>query len=263
MSKIGTIESVWRYPVKSMRGEERDEIFVGFAGVYGDRLFAFRSSANRVGFPFLNAGEQRALFRCQPRFRHPEKSVAPYNLAEAERISPGATPLYPDPADLMIDIETPHGQVYAIDDPALIDLLRAGMGDQHEVTLLRSERALTDCRPLSLFSVQTVRQLAAEIGTPIDQRRFRANVYLDLTSGEGFAEDQLVHRSLRIGDKAVVSVVERDPRCSIITLDPETGEKTPAILKAVAQKHDGGAGIYAAVLIEGMVRRGDAVELLD
>jgi len=60
-----------------------------------------------------------------------------------------------------------------------------------------------------------------------------------------------------------VSVVERDPRCMMITLDPDTAEKTPAILKQVAQAHEGMAGVYGAVLVEGTIRKGDAVELLD
>ena len=38
MAIIGKVESLWRYPVKSMRGEELSEAFVGFAGIYGDRL---------------------------------------------------------------------------------------------------------------------------------------------------------------------------------------------------------------------------------
>lgn len=45
MRIIGTVESLWRYPVKSMGGEEMDELFVSYGGVYGDRLFAFTSSA--------------------------------------------------------------------------------------------------------------------------------------------------------------------------------------------------------------------------
>jgi uncharacterized protein len=40
MGIIGQVESVWRYPVKSMRGEAMVEIFAGFSGVYGDRLYA-------------------------------------------------------------------------------------------------------------------------------------------------------------------------------------------------------------------------------
>jgi uncharacterized protein len=50
MSLIGHVESVWRYPVKSMAGEELPEIYAGFGGVWGDRLFALKSSATPIGF---------------------------------------------------------------------------------------------------------------------------------------------------------------------------------------------------------------------
>ena len=43
MSIVGKVESLWRYPVKSMRGEELEETFAGYPGVYGDRVFAFKS----------------------------------------------------------------------------------------------------------------------------------------------------------------------------------------------------------------------------
>ena len=64
-----------------------------------------------------------------------------------------------DPADLALDVEAPSGEVLAIDDPALLRQLAARAGDDHSLTLLRSERAMTDCRPISLFSLQTARQL--------------------------------------------------------------------------------------------------------
>jgi len=105
--------------------------------------------------------------------------------------------------------------------------------------------------------------LAEETSTPIDKRRFRANVYVDLTSAEGFAENEFVGRSLRIGTKVVVTILERDARCVMITLDPDTGEKTPAILKKVAQAHEGMAGVYGAVMVEGMLHKGDSVEVLE
>ena len=122
---------------------------------------------------------------------------------------------------------------------------------------------MTDCLPLSIFSVQTARKLSEETGLTIDKRRFRANIYLDLTSSDGFAENEFVGRSLRIGSTVVVSVLARDTRCMMITLDPDTAEKTPAILKQVAQAHETKAGVYGAVLIDGMIRRGDPVELMD
>ena len=97
----------------------------------------------------------------------------------------------------------------------------------------------------------------------VDKRRFRANVYLDLTSSEGFAEDEFVGRSCASAQKLSSPIIQRDPRCMMITLDPDTAEKTPAILKQVAQAHEGMAGVYGAVLSEGMIRKGDSVELLN
>jgi len=261
MSIVGKVESLWRYPVKSMRGEELDEMFAGYAGVYGDRLFAFASSANANGFPFFTGRDQRQMIRYRARFRNPEKAARPVNLSDAEKHN--ATPLYAAPNDLMLDIETPDGKTFAINDPALIDNLRANIDEKHQLTLLRSDKAMTDCRPLSIFAVQSAKKLGEETGTSVDKRRFRANVYLDLNSSWGFAEDAFVGKTLRIGPKVVVSVVERDPRCIMITLDPDTAEKSPAILKAVAQAHEGMAGVYGAVLAEGMIHKGDSVELLN
>ena len=263
MSVVGTVDSLWRYPVKSMRGEELDEMFVGYAGVYGDRLFAFESSASPKGFPFLTGREQRQMIRYRPRFRNPDKAARPVNLAEAEKLSPNINPLAANAPELMIDVEAPDGRTFAIDDPELIDHLCGGINPQHELTLLRSDKALTDCRPLSIFSVQTAKKLEQETGVPVDKRRFRANVYLNLHSADGFAEDDFVGKSLRIGPKVAVAVLQRDGRCMMITLDPDTAEKSPAILKQVAQAHDGMAGVYGAVLTEGLLRKGDPVELLD
>jgi uncharacterized protein len=263
MSIVGQVESLWRYPVKSMRGEELAEAFVGFAGVYGDRLFAFKSSARPKGFPFLTGREQEEMLLYRPRFRHPEKAGRPPNLAEAERVAPGATPLFADPAELAVEVETPSGEVLAIDDPALIRMLSERMRENHALTLLRSERAMTDCRPVSLFSIQTARQLGDEVGTTLDKRRFRANVYIDLGAAGGYAETKFMGRTLRIGPKATVSIVERDPRCKMITLDPETAQPNPEVLRNVTRSHEGMAGVYGAVLVEGMVRKGDAIELLN
>jgi len=261
MGLIGKVQSVWRYPVKSMRGEEMDEIFAGYGGVYGDRLFAFESSANSKGFPFFTGRDQRQMIRYRARFRHADKAALPANWHEGQKLSPTLTPISASTDDLMIDVETPDGKTFGIGDPALIEYLRANTSEKHDLTLLRSDKALNDCCPLSIFGVQTARKLGDETGVTVDKRRFRANVYLDLDSGDGFGEDSFVGKSLRLGSKVVVQVLQRDARCMMITLDPDTAEKSPAILKAVAQAHQGMAGVYAAVLSEGIIRKGDIVEV--
>jgi len=263
MKIIGKVESLWRYPVKSMRGEELQEAFVGFPGVYGDRVYAFRSSAAPEGFPYLTGREQEKMLQYRPTYRHPERMAKPANLAAAEAIAPGVTPVYGGPADLAVDVETPAGERLAIDDPALMRMLCDGISGRHELTLLRSDHAMTDCRPISLFSLQTVRQLSHELGAEMDKRRFRANVYVELESGNGFGEDAFVGRTLKIGAKTTIAVIERDPRCKMITLDPDTARANPEIMRRLARAHDGKAGIYAAVLVEGTIRSEDEIALLD
>jgi uncharacterized protein YcbX len=259
--RIGAVESLWRYPVKSMRGEQMDEAFLGFPGVYGDRIYAFRSAAAIPGFPYFTAREQEQMLLYRPQFRHVEASLKPPNLEDSEVLGCGVTPLYADPSELIVDIETPTGERLTIDDPQLIRLLREGVRDRHELTLLRSDRAMTDCRPISIFSLQTVRQLSHEVGVEIDKRQFRANVYIELDSGEAFSEDEFVGQSLRIGPKVVVVVTDRDARCKMITLHPDTAAANPDVMRRVAGQHDGKVGVYGVVLVEGIIRAGDEISV--
>ena len=100
----------------------------------------FRSSAARKGFPYLTGREQEALLLYRPRYRHPERAAKPVNLAEAEAIGTGLTPVYANLSDLMVDVETPAGERLAIDDPRLMSALIESIRDRHELTLLRSDR---------------------------------------------------------------------------------------------------------------------------
>ena len=104
MSVIGKVDSLWRYPVKSMRGEEVDQAFVGFAGVYGDRLFAFKDVAGMAGFPYLTGREQQEMLLYRPYFQQPDKASRPPNLTAAEDLAPGVTAIYADPAELVLNI---------------------------------------------------------------------------------------------------------------------------------------------------------------
>ena len=264
MKLAGHVESLWRYPVKSMRGEELPEAFVGFPGIYGDRFYAFHDAATtRKAFPYLNAPLQPQMLLYRPKYRHPERVKKPVNLAEAEALEPGVTPLYGNAADFALDVETPSGQTFSVDDPLLFRQLTEGLRSRHELSVLRSERALTDCRPVSLISLQTLSTLTQEIGVALDKRRFRSNIYLDLVNLTGFGEDELVGKMVRIGAKTEVAIVGLDPRCKMITLDPDTAEQNPEIMRQVARLHDGNAGVYGAVVVEGTIRPGDEIVLLD
>jgi uncharacterized protein YcbX len=260
MSQIGKLVSAWRYPVKGMRGEAMDEMFVSFSGVYGDRVYGFRSPGAMPGFPYHTAREQEELLLYKPRFKNAAAAAQPPNLGEAQAIAPGITPIFADRSCFTVDVETPDGRVVSIEDPQLLDVLAESRDDGAKVTLAYSERPMTDCRPLSMFSVSTARQLGEETGQDIDIRRFRANLCVDFDAG-GFAENDLVGKTIKIGDTVTLAIIERDPRCKMIALDPETADHEPKILQHLTQAHEGYAGVYAAVLVEGIVRPGDPITL--
>jgi hypothetical protein len=84
-----------------------------------------------------------------------------------------------------LDVHTPSGQTLSVDDPALLAML-AEECSPSGLSLLRSHRAMADCRPVSLVSLQTVEQLDREVNAPLDRRRFRANLSAQLGTAKGF-----------------------------------------------------------------------------
>jgi uncharacterized protein YcbX len=261
MTVIGSIESLWRYPVKSMRGETLDEAFIGFSGVYGDRVYAFTNPKAPKGFPFHTSREQEELLLYAPKYADAAVAGKPVNLADADSMAPGMTPIYAPVAALEVAVTTPDGEVYPVDSPALIADMQKRLGETLTVSLMTSERALTDCRPVSIFSVQTVAGLAEEIEEPVDKRQFRANIYANFEGQAPFFEKSLIGSRIRIGEKAEFMVIENDPRCKMITLNPDTAKASPKILRQVTTKHDGFAGLYTVVLVEGIVRPGDSISV--
>jgi uncharacterized protein YcbX len=261
MNVIGTVDSLWRYPIKSMAGESVPEAYVGYAGIYGDRIYAVLNSAGHPGFPYFTGRERREMLLYRPRFRDPQVAAKPPNQPAALQLA-DVSPVYPTLAELEVDVQTPSGQTLAAGDPALLSVL-AGERPPSSLSLVRSHRAMTDCRPVSLISLETVEQLGREVDTPLDKRQFRANIYVQLGTAKGFGEDAFVGRRLQIGPRVVIAVLEQDARCKMITINPDTAQETPAVMRNVARAHGGNAGVYCAVLTEGIVHPGDPIALLD
>ena len=259
MTKIGTVESIWRYPVKSMRGERVDDVFAAFAGLMGDRIYGISSSHAAPEFPWHTAREQEELVLYKARFKRRDGTLKPAALDAALKAL--LNPPYPAGDAFAVEVETPSGEILNIDDPVLLE----GLQDKSKgtLTLHYTQKNLVDCRPLSLFSLQTVDQLAKETGMAVDKRRFRANFYMDWDGAGGFYENRLVDRRLAIGDSLEVMILGLDPRCKVITIDPDTAERSHRLLRHVARNHGGHAGVYAGVLKEGSVQSGDEVRLLD
>lgn len=240
-TKLGTLRLLRRYPFKSMAGEDLNEVFVTFAGLVGDRAYAFVDRNKHSNFPWMTARERHEMLLFHPRFLK----------------APDAAVEHPSPSAFKAEVLTPEGEKLSLPDPSFTQYFEKRFGRPLELRF--SERAMQDACPVSLLGLPTVKSLSEEAGLPLEPTRFRANFYIDWESNRPYYEDQLVGSSLRIGEKFTFTVVQNNMRCAIITLDPATAQASPEVGKIVARNHGNCFGVYGSVLREGIVRHGDPV----
>lgn len=229
---IGTIQQIWRYPVKSMAGERLDAADVDWHGVAGDRRWAFvRPGLERSGFPWLTIREH-------PRMR--------------EYVPVLADPAHPDRTGTVV--RTPTGAELDVADPALAAELGEG------VRVIRQNVGVFDSQPVSLLTTQSIASLSALTGRALDVQRFRPNVLVEATGGEAFAEDAWVGATLRIGGARLRADL-RDERCVLVNVDPQTHERDASVLRAIAQERGACLGVYGTTVTPGRVAVGDDVVL--
>ena len=259
--QLGTIESIWRYPVKGMRGEEIPHVYTGYTGLMGDRIYGVIAEDGMLGFPWHTARDQEEFLLYYASYDSSKELLQPKDLDACLGLSIGCTPVYPDADAFKVSVETPAGVTYDdIESPAFIEDLEKITGRSLRVHL--TQRGQQDCRPVSIFSLSAAAKLGEEIGMYIDKRRFRANFYVKWDNQDDpYYEFSLVGKTLKIGDRLELAIVERDPRCTMITLDPDTAEESPKVLQHVGRNHGGDAGVFAAVLQDGRVNKGDPIVL--
>jgi uncharacterized protein len=290
---VGTVQALWRFPVKSMLGERIDVVEVGKAGIVGDRAYAVR---DRETGKIASAKHPKAwpgLFACHAAFVEPphpgdELPAVRIDLADGDSVLSDA----PD-ADAVLsrffgrDVElaraAQHG--YTIDqyhpdeenydpdghrDEVVEARLGAAFSTECGLQSAVPDGSFVDLFPLSVLTLSTLEQLSElEPDSRFDARRFRMNVIVG-TAPRGFVENQWLGRKLEIGDQVLIDVALPDPRCVMPSLAQEELPRDPGVLKALA-KHNridvaGSlypcAGIYAVVEGTGTIRVDDRVRLI-
>ncbi len=258
--QLGTIESIWRYPVKGMRGEEIPHTYTAFTGLMGDRVYGVVAADGSPGHPWHTGRNQEAFILYTPSYKSGEELLLPQNLdATYREWAPGIDPIYPDTKAFKVSVKTPDGVTYDdIEDPAFIKDLEKMTGRSLRIHV--TQRGQFDARPVSLMSVSAVAKINDEMGIYIDKRRFRENFYVTWDNQDDpFFELTLVGKTLKIGAHLELTIVACDPRCKAVTLDPDTAEGTPKLLRYLARNHGGNAGVFAAVLQRGRVNKGDPI----
>jgi len=225
-----TVTGLWRYPVKSMLGEECEAVELDARGVRGDRLFAVRDAEGKLG-----SGKNSR------RFRHLEGLFACRARYDGE----------------VAEITLPDGRRVRGDDPRIDDVLSEIL--QAEVKLAReADVPHFDSHPLHIVSRAALDWLRLRLPqSRIDERRFRPNIVLEVP-GSGQPELSWIGRTLRAGG-AVLKVVEPTGRCRMTTAEQGDLPFDPGVLRCIAQEAGEDFGVYAEVLTPGRIARGDPV----
>jgi uncharacterized protein YcbX len=232
---IGTVAGLWRYPVKSMLGERRESLLLERRGVVGDRLYAVRDEAGKVG-----SGKTTRRFRLMDglfRFR------ARYD---------GATPI----------ITFPDGVTLGGDDPMVHAQLSDVLGINVQLSR-EGDISHFDDGPIHLVTTASLRALGELLAQDeVDARRFRPNIVIE-THGEGFQEDSWEEREILLGDAVRLRITKQTERCVMVNFAWDELREEPQALRALAQAHDACMGVYADVLVPGLLRTGAPVRFAE
>jgi uncharacterized protein len=221
---LASVVEIWRYPVKSMAGERLDECAITEHGLEGDRRWAFIDrSPNRDG-KWFNIKQHAPLMTYRARLVREE-----------------------------LDLVAPDGSSVALDD-SLVRRFEAESSRPIELRELPGHNF--DAAHVLIVNLATVQAFALEAGMTIDPRRFRGNLYLEGLEPE--EELRWLGRVIRAGG-AELEVVDRCERCKVITMDPDTTEATPELLRLLVERHDERLGVYCRVHKPGHVSVGDFV----
>lgn len=237
--EIGTIEGIFRYPVKSMRGESLDATMLGWHGLDGDRRLAVRRLDDRGGFPWLTATTLPDLILFSPKRRVGGNGDA-----------------------LPTHVLTPEGEEM----PVFGETLAAEIGRRYRgtVQMMQLRQGIFDEASISVITSDTVGEVCRLAGQKADVRRFRPNIVVRSIRAVPFEEDEWVGGVLTFGDAdeaPAVAVTMRDIRCAMVNYDPDRGSAAPEVLKAVASTHQNTAGIYGSVTRVGRLAVGQTVVL--
>lgn len=237
--EIGHVEAIFRYPVKSMRGEALEASTLGWHGIDGDRRLGLRRLADRGGSPWLTASTLPDLIHFTPQRRGDGTGEA-----------------------LPTHVRTPEGDELPVFGEALAAEIERRYGAP--VQMMQLKHGIFDEASISVIASETVREISRLAGTKPDVRRFRPNIVVRATRAVPFDEDQWVGGVLTFGEAAdapAVAVTMRDLRCVMLNLDPDGGSAAPEMMKTVVRVNENNAGVYATVTRVGRLAVGQPIVL--
>ncbi len=285
---LGKVDSIFRYPVKSMMGEKIEETCVTSNGVLGDRVWAVRD-------------EVRGGIRGAKKIPHLMQLSAAYVVEPTEHGSDPAEVTLADGEVIRTDDQNINARLsQALDHKVTIwpimpkeqlDHYRRGAPDSDDLeTELRQVFGRTadeplpdlsifppeileyesppgtyfDAFPILILSKKSLAVMNQRLpGSIFDQKRFRPNLLIEDFNGvSDFPEQAWEGFRLKVGS-AVLKAEVVCPRCVVTTHGFEKLPKDPSIMRGLVKENNGNLGLYASVEEAGRIAAGDKITRID
>ncbi|MFC4737656.1 MOSC domain-containing protein [Bacillus daqingensis] len=232
------VNALYRHPVKSMQGEQVEQTMIMPYGFYGDRSHTFKREDGR--YLTITQLPQMAVF--QASFQGEESFHK-----------------YPP-----VQVVSPSGKSYSYEEERLREELEQLWGGPLTKEVYQPGNVplgAIEEEAVLLITDSSLSELEKRIGKPAVSGRFRPNIILE-AGLPPFSESDLIGMRLQTADGAVLEGVRMCPRCSIINVDPESGESDSDYLRATARELKNEFGLYLRVIRPGKIHRNERLQLV-
>jgi uncharacterized protein len=282
MAVVGSAVGIWRYPVKSMQGEELTAVDVTENGLLGDRAYALIETGTGKVVSAKNPRKWPGLLEFSATFSEP---LRPNGVLPPVRLQlPDGTVIPSDDGGCNarisavfrreVVIRSTPPQAPALEEywPDIDGLPNRETVTDETISAGTPAASFFDFSAIHVLTTSTLGALArAYPAGRFDRRRFRPNILIE-TEEDGFPENSWVGRKIGLGDEVVFEVLIPCPRCVMTTLPQRDLALDPGILRTAARQNNvlieplnqkmPSVGAYAKVIRGGQVRQGDTVKLL-
>jgi uncharacterized protein len=268
-TSTGTVVSLWRYPVKSMLGEELNSSYVSERGLAGDRAYALIDQKTGKVASAKNPRKWGRLFDFRSVFIEPPQVVE--NIPRVRITFPDGTNFFSDQDDIDYSLSNVLGQNVrlmraSLEKPSYEEYWPDidGLAQREKVTdEMMPSHTFFDIAVIHLLTTSTINRLRELYPEGrFEVRRFRPNIVMESASGEKeFIENLWIGKNISIGKDVMLRVTGSCTRCVMTTLPQGDLPKDLGILRTVARYNQVTAGVYASVHRGGTIRRGDPVRL--
>ena len=266
---LSSVVALWRYPVKSMMGEELNAADLTQRGLLGDRAYALVDRSTGKVVSAKNPRKWSKLFDFRAAFTEAPRSgqkIPPVRIT-----LPNGTIATTEQGDLDQALSNVLGREVTLattapETPSLEEYWPDLDGLAHRETVTDESMPagtffdLAVVHVLTTASIDRLRECYPQ--GRFEVRRFRPNIVVEPDSGaKGFVENDWIGRTLALGDEVRLSITGPCPRCVMTTLPQGDLPRDSGILRTAAQHNQVNVGVYAHVVRGGTIRRGDPVRL--